>query len=345
MAKLQLIEAGRGIAALAVVAFHANAAAKYMGTATWAALKPLEHGVDFFFILSGFIICQVHRHDIGQPQSATDYGMKRFIRVFPVLWLVAGCWIVLQLAVGNSPSPEAVVSSLTLLPSDVQPLPFVVWTLRHEMIFYAAFLVLILHRTLGIGLFAFWTAGCLTHLGLAIAGRPFTGLPAFFFSSFQLDFLFGAAVAYAHQRYRFTPSVTPLLAGVALVAFVLSIGEIFGIRRAGTLDYSSLPATAWVVVIGIAFALVLHGLLRAEGLVRVPRALLTLGAASYAIYLIHTPFNSAGQRIAMHLPEPFSGIFLVLAGVGAGVGFHLMIEKPLTSALRARIPTTRRQVA
>src|SRR5690606_30062036 len=112
-------------------------------------------------------------------------------------------------------------------------------------------------------------------LALAIAGRPLTGLPAFFFSSYQLDFLLGAAVALAHRHYRLAPSLVPLLASIAVASCVLAAGEIFRIRRAGTLDYSSLPATGWVIVIGIAFAFVLYGLLRTEGLIKVPPAILT----------------------------------------------------------------------
>ena len=46
-------------------------------------------GVDFFFVLSGFIIMYIHQHDVKNVTSAIKYVSKRFLRVFPVYWAVA----------------------------------------------------------------------------------------------------------------------------------------------------------------------------------------------------------------------------------------------------------------
>src|SRR5574343_121942 len=45
-------------------------------------------GVDFFFVLSGFIIYHIHAKDIGQPQKITPYLLKRFIRLYSIFWVV-----------------------------------------------------------------------------------------------------------------------------------------------------------------------------------------------------------------------------------------------------------------
>ncbi len=347
--KVETIEAARGIAALAVVVFHANAAARFVGERSWDILGLGEHGVDFFFVLSGFIIFFVHSGDIGRPDRAKDYALKRFIRLFPLLWLVVGAWILLRILMGSPPAPDAVATSLLLYPSMVEPMPLVVWTLRHEALFYCAFLVLILNRRLGIGLFGVWTLAVLTQLVLALLGRPIEGLPAFFLSSYQIDFVLGASVALLHRNRRFAGSWWPLAAACALVLLLFIVEERVGLARNAMLDYTSAAATGWTVLLGCAFALVLHGLLRIEARVRVPRSLLLLGAASYSIYLVHTPVNSVAQRVAVFLPTGLSHLFIIAAGVGAGILVHFVLERPIASYLRTKLmqrrPSRSTQVA
>jgi len=52
-------------------------------------------GVDFFFVLSGFIIFFVHGKDIGKPSRLPHYVWRRFIRIYPVYWAVTLISIVL----------------------------------------------------------------------------------------------------------------------------------------------------------------------------------------------------------------------------------------------------------
>ncbi len=78
--KLQSIEAARGIAALLVVEFHgerALALPQYVGHMPLGGVTGFMHtGVDFFFVLSGYIIFAVHRADIGRP-AAPERGRRR----------------------------------------------------------------------------------------------------------------------------------------------------------------------------------------------------------------------------------------------------------------------------
>lgn len=332
--KLETVEAARGIAALAVVLFHANAAAKHIGHRTLDALAVGEHGVDFFFVLSGFIIFHVHRRDIGQPRQAGEYLLKRFIRLFPLLWIVVGFAIFGKIAMGSIPQPSAIGTSLLLYPSLEAPIPLVVWTLRHEILFYLAFLVLIASRGLGLALFGGWTIACIVQLLLAVAGSPVKGLGSFLLSTYQLDFVLGAMVALLHSRRIFRPSLRPLWVGLAMVAAVLAVDGMLGIHRRNLLEYTSWAATVWTLILGAAFAVLLHGLLIAEGRVRVPRAAVVFGAASYAIYLVHTPLNSITQRLVAGLPSGATQIAIFLIGSLAGLVLHLSIEKPLTKRLR-----------
>ena len=67
--KLIGVQAARGIAALFVVLYHTGrmlSLEQYVGRDPWGGLFHFGHaGVDFFFVLSGFIIYYVHHKDIG----------------------------------------------------------------------------------------------------------------------------------------------------------------------------------------------------------------------------------------------------------------------------------------
>ena len=337
--KLLTLEMARGLAACAVVLFHANAAAKHFAGPHIPFLSFFEHGVDFFFVLSGFIIYHVHRDEIGQPKAAREYGLKRLIRLFPLLWtVVLTVALVRVLFQHEDLTGHQLINSLLLYPSLQVPIPQVVWTLRHEMLFYTLFLVLMLHRRIGVTLFALWTIAAVVQLGLSILGRPVTGLASFFMSPFQLDFAFGALVAHAHRSGRFGASKLPLLLALAALVAALILEERFSLRRTDLADYVSIPATLWTVVLGAIFALLLQGLLCLEQRLRVPQPLVLLGAASYAIYLFHTPVNAIAQRIAALFPAQALAmgaghIFVSGAGIAVGILVHLHYEKPIGRAL------------
>jgi exopolysaccharide production protein ExoZ len=338
--KLQSIEAARGLAALSVVAFHSNSAAAIFGGPRFEPFSSGEHGVDFFFVLSGFIIFFVHAADIGRPDQARDYALKRAIRVLPLLWLVVLSFVLIHNLAGAATfSLGQVASSLFLYPSLEIPTPQVVWTLRHEALFYVMFLSFIFSRRLGLWVFGIWTLAALIQLGLSAAGRPVCGVASFFLSSYELDFVLGGLIATAHRKWTFPTSAWPLLAALAAMVGVLACEEAFGIGRNGLTDYVSLAATAWTLVLGLVFAAVLHGVLCLGPDLKVPRLLTLLGAASYAIYLIHTPVNSATQSLVAHLPHPFKALGLghvavIVIGVAAGIATHILVERKITLALR-----------
>jgi len=334
--KLRTVEVGRGIAASAVVVFHANATAGFIGLATTPWANPLQLGVDFFFVLSGFIIFHVHRDDMGHSDRALPYLWKRFVRLFPLLWLIAGGWIALRAVMVGAPSADQIGTSLLLYPSLADTVPEVVWTLRHEMLFYVAFCVAIINRSAGLALFGVWTVAVLVQMGLIAAGRPIEGMPSLLLSSFVLDFVLGAIVAAVSRRW-VGSSWWPLLAGIALVGGLVWAMQVFGIDRLGTLDYTS-AGNLFVPLIGAGFALCLYGMICVETRVRVPEWAMLIGASSYAIYLVHTPLNSIVQHIAVRLGDGFGHLLIIASGMAAGIVLHLLFEKPVTRALRRWSP-------
>ena len=103
--RLPSLEIGRGLAALAVVMFHANAGSRLVGGPDLHWMRALEHGVDFFFVLSGFIIFAAHADDIGKRGQILPYLLKRGIRLFPLLWLVVIGYAALRILAGDTVDP------------------------------------------------------------------------------------------------------------------------------------------------------------------------------------------------------------------------------------------------
>jgi exopolysaccharide production protein ExoZ len=144
-----------------VVLYHGSrmiALPQYVGHIPLGYFFSFGHaGVDFFFVLSGFIITYVHRADIGNPRRLNQYLWKRVTRIYPLYWFVTA--IVLIFASFSAEKLARldawhVIASLALIPHAREPLLGVAWTLQYEMLFYLTFAIAILHARAGILLLA-----------------------------------------------------------------------------------------------------------------------------------------------------------------------------------------------
>lgn len=342
--RLHGLEIGRGLAAFAVVLFHANILADFVGRPRHAWLEPLEHGVDFFFVLSGYIIYHAHVSDIGRPGALWHYVRKRAIRLFPLLWAVVLSYAALKVIWGTPPDPAMVLRSLLPYPDLRATLPQVVWTLRHEFLFYAVFAVLIAAPRLGIALMGAWTIAVIGQMLAGLVSRPASGTWSLLLSSYTLDFLFGIGVAMAHRRWGTRPTKLPLLVGIILLIVLLTVSHHFGWDRLSQNDYVSAPALYWTPLLGAAFALIVHGLVCIEPVIDPDRhivgRLTLLGGASYAIYLVHTVINGMLSAALNRMPQyaAWAGsidviVLSTIAGVGIGITVHLWFELPVGRAL------------
>ena len=86
------LQVGRAAAAIAVVFFHAHVffipERLYPGETISRVFNIGYSGVEFFFVLSGFIMILVHRADIGVPARARRFLRKRLVRIVPFYWVV-----------------------------------------------------------------------------------------------------------------------------------------------------------------------------------------------------------------------------------------------------------------
>lgn len=280
--RLLSIQAARGIAALLVVFYHAGrmiALPQYTGYIPLSGLFNFGHaGVDFFFVLSGFIIYFIHHKDIGRADRLQRYAWRRATRIYPIYWIVTVLVLVASMAHPERLDIVHIAKSLFLFPEYADPIVGVAWTLKHEMLFYLMFLTLIVQRHLGILLFALWAA--------VIASWPLGLLPdnftfEFLASPFNMEFFMGMGVAYLVLNSRVpSPRLLALLGTCAF--FAAGMMENAGIiqTRANMLSETLFGASASMTLLGLAAAEI-------AGKLPASKNASFLGEASYSIYLIH----------------------------------------------------------
>jgi exopolysaccharide production protein ExoZ len=343
--KLRGVEAARGIAALLVVCRHSTvllASPSYTGRPPLFGLFMFGNaGVDFFFVLSGFIIYYIHHGEIGQPRLLPSYLYKRFVRIYPTYWIVMLFFIFILL---YSPTKDKLdddlhnmISSFFLLPGIRGPVLGPAWTLRHELLFYGLFSLLFLRRGLGQAALALWGAGIVWNIGSSwISGDAFFGGVAgdLVFRIFNIEFFFGMVVARLILDRRWWRPMSILVIGAALF---LADGMYETYGPALPIEY---PPRHLIYALGA--AMTLYGLVGAEtiGALRVPTPLIRLGSASYSLYLIHVIVLLFYQQLLLRMkrfvPLQPEIAFIVALGlcIFIAVTFSERIEQPLLRRLR-----------
>ncbi len=308
------IQYWRAFAALAVVAFHLTVR---MGS----PVAVLAAGVDVFFVISGFILWRIAT---ARPAAPGVFLWHRLIRIAPAYWLVT---LVLATAVTRAPAGHLALS-LLLVPhgspsGDQFPLLAAGWTLQYEALFYLLFAA-------SLSLPGRVRAPCLVAVLTALAAAGWLAAPA------------GAML-----QTITSPLLLEFAAGLALG--VLATAGRLRSRRWGAgllvLGAASFMVQlwhpgpdAWRVLLwgGPAVCLAAGGLNweRAGGLAKASPPLLQLGAASYAIYLVHGPVLALCWRLLGGWPGPALALLGMAASVAAGLGFARWVEVPMTTWLR-----------
>jgi len=321
---INTLQAGRFIAAMAVVFHHA-----VIGVAAFVDTPPrpvqlfLDYGylgVDFFFVLSGFII---HYTMNLKPRPAHRFALDRFGRIFLPYWPIA-----LTLALAYTLLPQlsdsgrawSWVATLTLFPTSYPPALSVAWTLQHELVFYLIYAVLFFSGKIWLGLLI-WTAAILAG---NVLSPPHWPILQIIIAPINIEFIAGVAAASLFLKnltIRFHYSL--LIAATFALAFVLLGGE---------------RDNSWLV--GLSIAALLPWVCRREmaGAFDVHRWLVFGGAASYAIYLTHNPFISLLSRAFARIGMDWFGA-IVLSAVACGilgVLYYLAWEKPIMRVFNRR---------
>jgi peptidoglycan/LPS O-acetylase OafA/YrhL len=335
------VQVMRGLAAVAVAIYHTHlilAQPEYGSIETFGAVASRGWmGVNFFFVLSGFIIMFAHVNDVGRPDRIGNYLWKRLVRVYPVYWIFLTFFLIAAYrGIGHASfswRPENLISAYALVKiAEPLSLPLqVAWTLFYEMAFYVVFCTLILNRLLGTVVFAAWAASILIG-SLALGHEP--GMLHMWDDMWCAYFLIGACTYFVFTRADARWGVPLLVLGLLLLvltAATLAGGRI-GITQKNPLVLLALAAPFALILLGGALSERHHNW-------RFSRPLLKIGDATYSIYLVHSPvitvFALLNLRLAAHWMPPIP-LFVLTATVAvtAGVLAHIFVEKPVLRALR-----------
>lgn len=139
------LDALRGIAALAVVAFHYTTHyGQQFGHTTplGFGFPPGNYGVNLFFLISGFVIFMT----LERTRTAMDFVVSRFSRLYPAYWVAMLITATVVYTVGmpdqRLPLPDLLLN-LTMIQQilGAEHLDGSYWTLQVELFFYAQMLL------------------------------------------------------------------------------------------------------------------------------------------------------------------------------------------------------------
>ncbi len=343
----------RFVAAAHVVIYHALRPLVVDANTPWArVLAAGPSAVTLFFVLSGFVLTWSLPDG---PLGARQFFRARLARIVPVYWLA----LLVVLPLGAIARAKGIVVdplgpwSFIAVACGVQAwLPQAAlrwnppaWSLSCELFFYALlpFVVPALMRARRITSGAFVIAAWTLALAIAWAAQsaagvvdaritddtPLLALLKFFPPLRAPEFFFGVWAALLCRRGVRVPRVAAPLAIAASVAVVAS-----GTAPAVALHNGLLAPLFAVLVMGLAD--------RDAPLARAlsTRALVLLGHASYALYLLHVPlmvWTAAMLRTTSLQPLP-----ALLAGalsVPVAIVVLLTVERPLRARFRAAAMT------
>lgn len=351
--RYKLLDAWRGLAALAVVALHGgvpllDGPLKDLASGPWGVLLYGALGVQFFFVISGYCIAGAavqHLVDFGDPLAFIKARLRRIwpaylasvviaLLVRPLNDLLVANGIIDAVEKSSITTqmfldPRWILSHLTItqVPLGTKMLVGLYWTLCYEVAFYAvvALLLLPLWRLSWrgvLGMMHVITLGALTLLVLK---------PEMRFFPLDLWPLFGMGVL-LYDLTRNPKSWGVALTAITAAALTITFVYLHTWGGGGLMLTSRVQFGA-----GLAFAFVLWLLRRYDNELSkwtLFRGLGKIGVFSYSMYLAHIPLRSlfvgAFSKAGLATPQTFwlVPVLFVPLSMLAGWLFHIAFERP-----------------
>ncbi|WP_448676202.1 acyltransferase family protein [Delftia acidovorans] len=336
---LSWIQALRGIAALMVLFFHmsphwelAPALTSVTGVMKWGF-----SGVDIFFALSGFVVYRSSRRTVAS-EGLWIFVKKRLLRIYLGYWPVLILIALTTIFIYNESLPNVkkmVFSTLLLYPNIWDNWLPPAWSLTMEIYFYMWIALITLlpqhHQLKGIVcallMLTIWNAGWL------IADRPsvFVGQQPlrYLLTGLGLEFLAGALISHVYsQGQHFSRSHLWIPVCVILACASLALG-----MTSPYFDRVEIMRATSFGVMGI--SVVVLALSLEQTRLTPPAWLVSVGDASYSLYLLHTFLLDISGRLRLkyqiNSPSELLAFMLALPVVIVLISmcWYRWVEKPI----------------
>ncbi|MDB5577808.1 MAG: exopolysaccharide production protein ExoZ [Bradyrhizobium sp.] len=316
----------RLFAAVAVVAFHAWGVApdgfKVPEGAIAFALSHGGHGVDLFFVISGFIIFYATH---GARLTPAEFLRRRVERIVPlyffVIFAVTTLAVTLPATFGTPDwyTLRHILKSLAFIAftDGEMPVVYVGWSLEYEMYFYLAVaLLMVWTRDVWRNIVMIFSA--LVTVGRIPGVEATLGNYAFFTDPMILEFVFGIIVGSAFVNGRVSWPMQ-IAAACAIAALLVT-------DPASRAIVSGIPSACLVA----AAAFISRKRIDSSW----PElALARLGDASYSIYLAQVQTVSLASSSIAGLMPAIPPLLLVVVTTGIvialGLLLNILVERPL----------------
>ncbi|WP_428154567.1 acyltransferase family protein [Brevundimonas sp.] len=286
--RFEALDSLRGVCAILVVMFHMPVASHWRD---WGFIQHSYLFVDYFFVLSGFVIAHAYANRLTSGRDAGRFMVRRFGRIWPLHLLMLAAFVGLELArlvfyFDSAPpftrdrSIEAIFTNLALIQAwHVHPYltwngP--AWTLSAEWACYLIFAGLVLvapKRFRWIGLVLAIIGGVLV---VSYARRWMNTTYDFAVPRAVYGFFLGCLLQGLWTRIpRLKGGAATVLEVAAIVAACVFIG------------YAQGPITVAVTLVFVVLIWVFAGEDGALSRVLDHPALVTLGRWSFSIYMVH----------------------------------------------------------
>ncbi|WP_101760239.1 acyltransferase [Oceanicoccus sp. KOV_DT_Chl] len=323
IAALDLI---RFFAALAVVLYHYISRPESTAFPTLATITQFGYlGVPLFFIISGYVIALS-----AENRTPIQFGISRFVRLYPALWAgVIFTVLTLTILTKDNFSIAQILANFTLLNEYMgfEDIDGVYWTLKKELKFYLCIFLLLLF-----GVFHQYKIWLSLWLGITVL-HSLTGQPFFmgwFISPGYSSFFIAGIACFLIQK----EGNTPFNLIVLLSSLVISSFKAFDQADGFLLVANATTKSIAVIIIWLSYALI-YAMATDRIKIKQRKIILTLGALTYPLYLIH---NLAGKAIidqySSFIAEEILIFTTIVIMLFISWVINITIEKPLATPLK-----------
>lgn len=325
--RLEIVQVSRAIAILFVLLGHANINFYQEVKYDWFNMASWERtgGVDFFFIVTGFMIYYIYHKHAGDKGKASQFLLKRVLRLLPLYWIFTALAVLFYYVTAGGYSMEVISRSFLLLPGE--PILSSSWSLTYIMFFYILFAAYLYKPAV---MKIIISLGIVITILAEVDVLPF--LNPSFLSISVLEIFCGSLVAFI--SIRFTTRYANLFIAFGLAGyFFIWMNNLY-----------SFTTIYFPLAYGLFSMMIMYGIAEKDKADRkVPRFWSYLGDASYSIYIAHGPFLHLYLFLMikfniMEVTGLFLGMVMTLILVTLSCCIvYTFLEKPLVDYLRRAI--------